>query len=144
MISSTPIKCAEPWAEVFISYIQYKRGLGLQYDRPEYELMALSRFLAERSENRLEVTRETVEAWCQRQDGESANTWSFRTAIYRQLAIYLNSRGIPAYIPLSPRMRTVKYIPYGCSAEEAAGLAQPAQPIDLTAVLEHIQKMGQK
>lgn len=35
-------------------------------------------------------------------------------------------------------------VDYGCSAEEDAGLAQPAQPIDLTAVLEQIQKMGQK
>lgn len=35
-------------------------------------------------------------------------------------------------------------VDYACTAEEVAGLAQPAQPIDLTAVLEHIQKMGQK
>ena len=35
-------------------------------------------------------------------------------------------------------------VDYACTAEEVAGLAQPVQPIDLTAVLEHIQKMGQK
>lgn len=35
-------------------------------------------------------------------------------------------------------------VDYACSAEENAGIKEPAQPIDLTAVLEHIQKMGQK
>ncbi|WP_322203400.1 tyrosine-type recombinase/integrase [Acutalibacter intestini] len=132
MITSTPIQYAEPWVEVFISYIQFKRGLGLQYDRPEYELMALSRFLAERAGNRLEITQETAEAWCQRRDGESVSSWSYRFAIFRQLAIYLNSREIPAYIPLSPRMRTVKYVPCIFTESEILRIYNEADKLELS------------
>ncbi len=128
MISSTPIQYEPLWADAFASFIQYKRGLGLQYDRPEYELMALSRFLVSVSSD-LEISKETAEIWCARREGESVKGWSYRVSVYRQLAIYLTSRGIKAYIPDSSRARCPKYVPYIFTEDEIRHILSVADTV---------------
>lgn len=131
MISSTPIRYEEPWAEAFTSFIQYKRGLGLQYDRPEFDLMALSRFLVKTSGELYEITQEAAELWCQRKENESIKGWSYRASVYKQLATYLNSRGIRAYIPHSAKVKIQKYIPHIFTEAEILRIFQEADRLEL-------------
>ena len=132
MISSTPIQYEEPWAEIFSSFIQYKRGLGLQYDRPEYELMALSKLLIEFSKENIEISQEAAETWCKRKDGESIKGWATRNGTYRQLAMYLNSRGISAFIPQSRRVKIPKYKPYIFNETEVKRMLSEAKNLNLS------------
>lgn len=128
MISSTPIQYEPLWADAFVSFIQYKRGLGLQYDRPEYELMALSRFLVSMSSD-LEISKGTAEIWCARREDESVKGWLYRVSVYRQLAIYLASRGIKAHIPDSSRARCPKYVPYIFTEDEIRRILSVADAV---------------
>ncbi len=129
MITSNPIQYAPLWSDAFTSFIQYKRGLGFQYDRPEYDLMELSRFLVAASDNLLEIPKETAEQWCKRRQNESDNNWLTRVTIYRQLAKYLSSKGINAYIPDNYRISVPKYIPYIFSEEEIIHIISYASSI---------------
>ena len=131
MISSTPIQYEKPWAEIFPSFIQYKRGLGLQYDRPEYDLMALSKLLVRFSEDNTEISQEAAEAWCKRKDGESIKGWATRNSVYRQLAIYLNSRGINAFLPQSCKVKNQKYKPYIFNESEIKRILSETKKLNL-------------
>lgn len=131
MISSTPIQYEKPWAEIFSSFIQYKRGLGLQYDRPEYDLMALSKLLVRFSEDNTEISQEAAEAWCKRKDGESIKGWATRNSVYRQLAIYLNSRGINAFLPQSCKVKNQKYKPYIFNESEIKRILSETKKLNL-------------
>ena len=100
------------------SHKSHKRALGLQYDRPEYELVRFSEFLVENNVNQCEINKNIAEKWCERRPDESNKTWHYRHCIYRQFAIFLHSRGYSAHIPPVPKKYTSTYVPHIFTQDE--------------------------
>ncbi len=118
MITSAPIKYESCFAKEMEEYIKYKRALGLQYDRPEYELVRFSEFLVENNVTQCEINKNIAEKRCERRSDESNKTWRYRHCIYRQFAIFLNSRGYSVYIPPTPKRHASTYVPHIFTQDE--------------------------
>lgn len=103
MITSVPIQFEGCFSDVLKTFIQYKRSLGLQYDRPEYELVRFSEFLVENDVTNVCIPKEIAEKWCCKREDESNNSWANRLSIYNQFAVYLNAIGYSAFIPSKPK-----------------------------------------
>ena len=87
MITQTPIRFESVFADELTKYIKYKRSLGMQYDRPEYELVTFSKFLADNNVSEMTISKEIAEKWCCRRVDEGHKMWANRTGIYRQFAL---------------------------------------------------------
>lgn len=130
MITQTLIQFESVFADELTKYIAYKRSLGLQYDRAEYDLVTFSKFLVENNVSKMLISKEIAEKWCCKRDDESHKNWSNRTVIYRQFAIYLNKKGYSAYIPPTPQRYMTKYIPYIFTREEILNIFHVADTKD--------------
>ena len=124
MITQTPIRFESVFADELTKYIKYKRSLGMQYDRPEYELVTFSKFLADNNVSEMTISKEIAEKWCCRRVDEGHKMWANRTGIYRQFAIYLNKNGYSAYIPPTPQRYITEYIPYIFTKEEILNITE--------------------
>lgn len=130
MITQTPIRFESVFADELTKYIKYKRSLGMQYDRPEYELVTFSKFLADNNVSEMTISKEIAEKWCCRRVDEGHKMWANRTGIYRQFAIYLNKNGYSAYIPPMPQRYITEYIPYIFTKEEILNIFDAADKYD--------------
>ena len=130
MKTQTPIRFESIFADELTKYIKYKRSLGMQYDRPEYELVTFSKFLADNNVSEMTISKEIAEKWCCRRVDEGHKMWANRTGIYRQFAIYLNKNGYSAYIPPTPQRYITEYIPYIFTKEEILNIFDAADKYD--------------
>lgn len=86
-------------------FVDYKRSLGYVYPEQTVEQVdAMARFLALRSDECV-VTKEAVDEYVARRDGEAASTQSKRASTIRQFALYLKLIGIDCYVPDAGRGR---------------------------------------
>lgn len=130
MITSIPIQFEGCFSDIMKTFIQYKRSLGLQYDRPEYDLVRFSRFLVENNVTDLCITQEIAEKWCCKRECESNKCWTNRIGIYNQFAVYLNSVGYSAYILPKPKNRYNEYVPHIFTEEEINRIYYAADKIN--------------
>lgn len=94
-----------------------KRALGYSYVFEEYLLNVFDNYCCE---NRLEspgFSRQFLAGWLNAWGKESASYHSQRISFVRQLALYMNSLGIPAYIPIEYVKKEVA-VPHILSCEE--------------------------
>lgn len=102
-----------PFAEHIENHIHLKKAIGYKYKTESLRLKELDRFLLKRYPKTNELTKEIVLTWCNKKDYESEHTRSGRASVIRQLAKYMNSINVPAYIiPNGYYSKGEKYIPY--------------------------------
>ena len=88
--------CLAPYIEALLTK---KRMEGFLYDTEEYHLKRFDAFCVEQNHSRPEITRELIMAWRNIRDTEGKVYCSRRVSATRQLALYLQSQGMEAYIP---------------------------------------------
>jgi len=88
--------CLAPYIQ---SMILQKRTEGFLYDTEEYHLMRFDTFCVDRNLSIPEISRDLVMEWGSIRNNECKATSSRRMTVIRQLALYMQSHGVNAYIP---------------------------------------------
>jgi integrase len=88
--------CLAPYIKALI--VQ-KRMEGFLYDTDEYHLKHFDTFCLEQNLAQPVITRELIMAWSNIRDTEGKAHRSRRVSAARQLALFLRSQGMEAYIP---------------------------------------------
>jgi integrase len=104
-------------------FIAYKRAGGRGYERQEIHLHKFLKFSNNYAIGESLLSKEAVAAWSAVRGNESAKTRNGRTAPVRQLAEYMNKRGILAYV--APKIKNIDnngFAPYIFSNNELAAL----------------------
>lgn len=79
--------------------IQQKRADGYRYDYEARMLQRFDQFCMENGHDHGSLTRDLVMAWAEQRPTESKNFRNQRVSFVRQLALYMISRNVEAYIP---------------------------------------------
>jgi len=87
--------------------IQLKRANGYIYDYEAYILKDFDRFCIENGYDNGILNRELVMAWAEQRPTESKNYRNQRVSFVRQLALYMISLNMEAYIPRSFESNTI-------------------------------------
>ena len=111
-------------AALFNEFVAYKRNLGYGYPQQTLQLIRLfSRFLAGFTEEKTILTKELAEAFCAPREGEAVSTRNKRFSIVRQFALFLQSRGIPCYVPPEHHDKaSTEFVPYIITEEQMAAI----------------------
>ena len=86
------------YGDMCIAFIEYRRSLGYKYgERIVRAVRELNRYLNEHTaENTINLTKEQVLGFAAKRGNEQPMTQMRREALIRQLAVYMNSVGVPA------------------------------------------------
>lgn len=88
-----------PLAGVILHFFEDMRLSGRVYNVEGYYLQSLAHAAEEADLKTDCMTKEFVEAWCQKREYESHKTWSNRIIVIRRLADYMELRGMTVYKP---------------------------------------------
>lgn len=116
--------------ELLEDFIQHKRNLGYKYDTERYNFFKFSQYTLNHKIESKCLNKELVLSWTAKRKNESVKTWEHRASNVRQFALYLQSRGLAAYMPLKTRkVRRTEYVPYIFTHEEIDRFFQAADSI---------------
>jgi len=132
MVSSRKIEYSGPLSEILAEFIAFKKGSGLNYDRPEFDLMAFSRFTVEHGLTGCSLPKSIVEQWCSRREGESIGGWQYRATEIRQLAVFMQANGQTVHFPQKISKQAPAYIPYIFSQEEIISIINVTDNLGLS------------
>lgn len=96
--NDNPVFCSA-FANLMQGFVAEKRAGGCKYRSEVVYLRDLDRFLSQTPHTSGEFPKDIVERWTRKRPNERPNTHVNRIGIVRQFALYLNRRGIPAYVP---------------------------------------------
>jgi len=88
--------CLAPYIEALILQ---KRLEGFVYDTEEYQLKHFDAFCIEQKLSQPVITRDIIMAWSSILDNDGKTYRSRRVSTVRQLALYMQSQGMDAYVP---------------------------------------------
>ncbi len=88
-----------PLAPYITGLIRQKRSNGYRYELEAYMLKHFDQFCIENGDDHDGLTRDLVMAWAEQRPTESKNYRNQRVSFVRQLALYMNSLNVAAYIP---------------------------------------------
>lgn len=123
----------ERYREIAEDYISYKHSLGFKYPYDEQD--KVNRMLAYIYENSVSgelptLTPALVNAYASKRDHEKPRTAHTRQSHIRQFGLFLNLRGIHAYIYPRELIKTPEdFTPYIFSREEIYSIIQEADKI---------------
>lgn len=107
------LKFESPFAPYIEGLIKQKQALGFTYQGSSRLLYSFDGFCKSNYPNETTLTKELVEAWATKRDGEHVNGLTRRITPIRQLAKYMIRSGIAAYIlPDGIPGKQIKYVPY--------------------------------
>lgn len=92
--------CTSVLAPYIDGFIEEKRSLGFIYNSEAYELFRLDTYWNEKGFTDPCMSYEMLEGWLCAKPGEGRSGHCRRVSAAKLLAIYMNTLGIPAYIPL--------------------------------------------
>lgn len=108
-----------PFAEHIENHISLKKAIGYKYEAEARHLLRFSSFTAEKYPESTMLTKAIVLDWCSKKPYEAQANQCSRASIIRQLAMYMESVGISAYILPKGYYPTEKqYIPYIYTEDE--------------------------
>ena len=88
-----------PLAGAISHFFEDMRLSGREYNAEGYYLRSLALAAEEMALEADYMTKEFVEAWCQKREYESHTTWGHRVTVIRKLADYMNLWGMNVYKP---------------------------------------------
>jgi len=121
------------YREIAMDYVSYKHSLGFKYSYCEQA--KVNRMLAfiysnSKSDPILTLSPEMVNAYALKRGNESARTLHGRQSHIRQFALFLNLRGIPAFVYPKELVKTTKdFVPYIFTTDEINRILQKADSI---------------
>jgi len=111
--------------EMLENFIKFKRNLGYKYVSAYYSLQKFSEYSLNYKSEDNSLSKELVIGWTTKKKDEAIKTWERRVSGLRQFALYLQSQGFDAFIPLkSCNALRSEYIPYIFTHEEIKCLFQ--------------------
>ena len=122
--------------ELFLKFIQYKKGLGFKYGREiEYSLSRLNKDLNSYDLEKPRLSKKIVETLANRIPSEASATQFKRIGLLRHFAIFLNNMGYEAYV--YPHLYNVNcssgFSPYIFSHEQISGIIHAADSLEYCA-----------
>lgn len=123
----------EIYRSIAMDYIDYKHSLGFKYsvlEQKKVNVMLRYIYTNSKSQPLLALSPELVTEYATKKGNESSRTLHTRQSHIRQFAIFLNLRGIPAYIyPKNLVKTTDNFIPYIFTKNEIENILQEADSI---------------
>lgn len=108
-----------PFAVHIKNHVDLKKAIGYKYDTEARHLLRFSIFTAKRYSEASELSKEIALTWCTKKSYESQSNQCARASIIRQLAVYMDSVGLRAYIiPKGYYPSEEQYVPYIYSNDE--------------------------
>ena len=104
-------------AEYIDGLIEEKRVLGFSYLFEEYLLNVFDHYCIEKGLKEACFDRQFLSEWLSVREGEGSSYHSQRISFVRQLALYMNSLGLYACIPIESVKKELT-VPYFFSGEE--------------------------
>ncbi|MCR5746284.1 MAG: tyrosine-type recombinase/integrase [Lachnospiraceae bacterium] len=89
------------FAKRITNYILTRREAGFMFDNPAYWLFRFDRFCYGNKVKEEFVSKQLFDLWASRTSMESKTTQRNRLEALKNFSVYLNSIGIPSYIPAS-------------------------------------------
>lgn len=116
------------YGDTCIAFIEYRRSLGYKYgERIVRAIRELNRYLNEHTtDNTINLTKEQVLGFAAKRENEQPMTQMRREALIRQLAVYLNSVGVPAYVLPEHQHERCSFVPYIFTREQICSLLKAA------------------
>jgi integrase/recombinase XerD len=112
------------WAADLEAFLAFKRALGYPYQRAEFTLRGLDRFLVQSASARGGQLHESILAWLERRPGRKPISVAGELAVVRQFYAFLRRRGhrrLPE--PRWPKLPTTSdYLPHVFSTDEVRRL----------------------
>lgn len=99
------------FSEKITEYIRAHRETGFMFDNPAYWLFRFDRFCCDNRIQEDSVSKQLFDSWASRTALESKTTQCNRLEALKNFSVYLNTIGIPSYIPVS-LPRPEKTVPY--------------------------------
>lgn len=92
-------------------YVRSRRDAGFMFDNPAYWLFRFDKFCCDNKIQEASISRQLFDTWASRNESESKTTQCNRLEALRNFSVYLNTVGIPSYVP-SNLPRPEKTVPY--------------------------------
>lgn len=113
--------------------IEQKHALGYSYRTKSYILRCFDRFCTEHYPQETELTKEIALHWAERKNDEHTISLKGRITPVRQLAKYMNSIGIEAYIiPQEFPGKCPRYVPHIFTDNELQAFLQKPTNANMT------------
>lgn len=123
----------ETYRDIAMEYVEYKQSLGFKYSYSEQaEVNRMLNFIYSNSKSDplLALQPELVKAYASKKSNESARTLHRRQSQIRQFALFLNLRGIPAYVYPKELVKTTEdFVPYIFTKDEINRILREADAI---------------
>jgi len=101
------------FADLLTNFVAFKRSLGFKYETEADELYRFSKFSTAFQMSEPILTKDLVQAWCNKRPNEGDRNNHRRAYLVRQFGLYLNSVGYQAYIvPPDTNTHHYTFIPY--------------------------------
>lgn len=116
------------YGDTCIAFIEYRRSLGYKYEgRIVRAIREMNHYLNEHAvDDTINLTKELVVGYAGKRVDEQPMTQMRREALIRQLAIYLNSIGIHAYVLPEYQHERSSFVPYIFTREQICSLLKVA------------------
>ncbi len=126
-------KFRETYRDIAMEYVDYKHSLGFKYSYAEQsKVNSMLDFIYANSKSNpiLALQSELVNTYASKKDNESARSLHARQSHIRQFAIFLNLRGVPAYVyPKKLVKITEDFVPYIFTKDEISRILRVADAI---------------
>ncbi len=123
----------EIYRDIAIEYVGYKHSLGFKYSYTEQaKVNRMLDFIYSNAKSNpiLALQPELVNAYASKKGNESTQNLHARQSHIRQFALFLNLRGIPAYVYQKELVKTTKdFVPYIFTKDEISLILQAADAI---------------
>lgn len=123
----------ETYRDIAVEYVEYKQSLGFKYsysEQSEVNRMLNFIYANSKSDPILALQPELVTAYASKRGNESARKLHIRQSHIRQFALFLNLRGIRAYVYPKDLVKTTEdFVPYIFTKDEISRILQEADAI---------------
>lgn len=119
----------ELYHEIATEYIEYKQSLGFKYGPVEQRKVGKMLDFIYRysvSGDKLRLTEDVVKAYALKKESESVRYCHSRQSHIRQFALFLNIRGIEAYVYPKELIKTDQFIPHIFTSDEIVAILREA------------------
>ena len=99
------------FAEKITDYISVRRKAGFLFDNPAYWLFRFDQFCCSNKIQEKFISKQLFNTWASRNKSETKTTQCNRLEALKNFSVYLNTVGIPSYIPTN-LPRPEKTVPY--------------------------------
>lgn len=124
-------------------YISSRRKAGFLFDNPAYWLYRFDQFCCSNKIQERAISKQLFDAWASKNELETKTTQRNRLEALRNFSIYLNTVGIPSYIPAN-LPRPEKNVPYLMADSDIREFFEQVDLYDTRTTKDSFKRMAQE